>query len=65
MSQHNTALHHRPVWQTRLALCGLVLQTPVIWVCLCLQSETLCKFPLGILRFRSRKWIHDITRSIE
>ena len=48
-----------------MALCGLVLQTPVIWVCLCLQSETLCKFPLGILRFRSRKWIHDITRSIE
>ena len=48
-----------------MALCGLVLQTPVIWVCLCLQSETVCKFPLGILRFRSRKWIHDITRSIE
>ena len=48
-----------------MALCALVLDVPVIWVCLCLQSETVCKFPLGILRFRSRKWIHDITRSIE
>ena len=48
-----------------MALCALVLDVPVLWVCLCLQSETLCKFPLGIFRFRSRKWIHDITRSIE
>ena len=48
-----------------MAVCALVLKLPVIWVCLCLQSETVCKFPLGILRFRSRKWIHDITRSIE
>ena len=30
MSQHNTALHHRPVWQTRLALCGLVLAAAMI-----------------------------------
>ena len=48
-----------------MAVCALMLKLPVIWVCLCLQSETVCKFPLGILRFRSRKWIHDITRSIE
>ena len=44
-----------------MAVCALVLKLPVLWVCLCLQSETLCKFPLGILRFRSRKWIHDIS----
>ena len=30
MSQHNTALHRRPVWQTRLALCGLVLAAAMV-----------------------------------
>ena len=30
MSQHNTALHRRPVWQARLALCGLVLAAAMV-----------------------------------
>lgn len=30
MSQHNTALQRRPVWQTRLALCGLVLAAAMV-----------------------------------
>ena len=48
-----------------MALCALVLHAPTVWVVLCIQGETLCKCPAGILRFRSRKWIHDITRSAE
>lgn len=30
MSQHNTALQRRPVWQTRMALCGLVLAAAMV-----------------------------------
>ena len=30
MSQHNTALHRRPVWQTRLALRGLELAAATV-----------------------------------
>ena len=43
-------------------LAALVLDAPVTIVCLCIQTENVCKMPLGVLRLRSRKWINDITR---
>ena len=42
-------------------LTALVFNAPVAVVCLCIQSENVCKCPWGILRLRSRKWIHDVT----
>lgn len=54
-----------PLWLVAVpltALTGLVLGAPVEIVCLCIQTENVCKMPLGILRLRSRKWINDITR---
>ena len=44
------------------ALTALVLDAPVFLVCLSMQAENLCKFPLGLVRFHSRRWINDITR---
>jgi putative MATE family efflux protein len=54
-----------PLWLVAVpltALTGLVLNAPVAVVCLSIQTESLCKMPLGIHRLRSRKWINDITR---
>ena len=34
---------------------------PVAVVCLCIQTENICKMPWGIHRLRSRKWINDVT----
>ena len=38
-----------------------VNNAPVAVVCLCIQSENVCKMPWGFLRVRSRKWINDVT----
>ena len=57
-----------PLWLVTIplmALAALVFRAPVLVVCLCMQTETLCKFPLGFIRFRSKKWINDITREGE
>ena len=54
-----------PLWVVAVpltALAALALDAPVTVVCLCIQTENLCKMPVGILRLRSRKWINDITR---
>ena len=54
-----------PLWLAAIplmALTALVLEAPVLVVCLSMQAENLCKFPLGLVRFRSRRWINDITR---
>jgi Na+-driven multidrug efflux pump len=54
-----------PLWLVAVpltALTGLVLNAPVALVCLSIQTENLCKMPCGVLRLRSRKWIHDVTR---
>ena len=54
-----------PLWVVAVpltALAALMLDAPVTIVCLCIQTENLCKMPVGILRLRSRKWINDITR---
>ena len=42
-------------------LTALVFNAPVAVVCLCIQSENVCKCPWGILRLRSRKWINNVT----
>lgn len=54
-----------PLWLVAVpltALTGLVLNAPPLLVCVCIQTENLCKMPLGVLRLRSRKWINDVTR---
>lgn len=60
-----TIIDLSPLWLVALpvtALTALVLDAPVTVVCFCIQTESLCKMPLGILRLRSRKWINDITK---
>ena len=54
-----------PLWCGTLplmALLGLVLKVPNEIFCLCLMVEYILKSPLGLIRLRSGKWIHDITR---
>ena len=54
-----------PLWCVAIplmALTGLVLDAPTWVVCLAMSGENFIKCPLGLLRFRSRKWINDITR---
>ena len=45
------------------ALSALVLDAPVWVVCIALQGESLCKPLIGFLRFRSKKWINDVTQA--
>ena len=55
-----------PLWLIAVpmtALTGLVLNAPIILVCISLQAETICKPFWGTWRLKSRKWINDITRS--
>ncbi len=57
-----------PLWLGSIplmALTGLVFQAPIPVVCLAMQVENICKCPLGLIRFRSRRWINDVTRSID
>ena len=54
-----------PLWCFAIpltALMALVLEAPIVVVCLALQAENLLKMPLGLIRLRSRKWINDVTR---
>lgn len=54
-----------PLWLIAVpmtALTGLVLNAPVLFVCISLQAETFCKPFWGTWRLRSRKWINDITQ---
>ncbi len=54
-----------PLWLVAIplmALSGLVLDAPTWVVCIAMQAENLCKCPLGLIRFHSKKWINDITR---
>ena len=57
-----------PLWCVAVpltALAALVLDAPLAVVCMAIQTESLCKCPWGICRFRSRKWINDVTRGEE
>ncbi len=45
------------------ALGGLVLRLPVHWVYLMVMAEEAAKWGLGLWRFFSRRWIHDLTQA--
>ncbi len=65
-SQAAFAIDVCPLWLVTIplmALVALVLQAPVVLVCMAMQTENVVKAPIGFLRFRSRRWIHDITRA--
>ena len=53
-----------PLWLLAVplsAVLALGINAPVALVCLGIYSENICKMPLGLHRFRSRKWINDVT----
>ena len=55
-----------PLWCVAIpvmALSALVLDAPVWVVCIAMSGENFIKCPLGLIRFHSKKWINDITRS--
>lgn len=55
-----------PLWGFALplsALFGLVLRLDIFWVYLGISLENILKFFLGIFRFRSGAWIHDVTQA--
>lgn len=57
-----------PLWLAAIplmALTGLVLHAPAWLVCVAMQAESICKCPIGLVRFHSRKWINDVTRAVE
>ena len=45
-------------------LGGFILHLPVYWVYLFVMSEELLKCILGLRRYFSRKWIHDLTQTV-
>ena len=46
------------------AIAGLVFHVPFWLVYLLVLSEELFKMVVGIWRFRSGKWLHDVTRGL-
>ncbi len=60
-----TAIDVLPLWLIAIPLAvvsGLVAKLGILWVYLSIETENVTKFFLGIWRFRSRKWVHDVTR---
>lgn len=54
-----------PLWFFALpmaAMCGLFLKTDILWVYLAVALESTVKFIMGMWRFRSKKWINDVTK---
>lgn len=54
-----------PLWLAAIplmALTGLILHAPTWVVCIAMQAENMLKCPIGLVRFRSRKWINDVTQ---
>lgn len=55
-----------PLWCIAIplaAVTGLVAELGILWVYLSIEVENMVKFFLGIWRFRSRKWIRDVTQT--
>jgi len=53
-----------PLWAVALplaALAGLVLQAGILWVCLAMMSENVVKSFVGFWRFKSGRWVRDVT----
>jgi len=46
------------------AIVALVLKADILWVYLAVMSEEPIKFLVGMLRFRSKKWISNVTREL-
>jgi putative MATE family efflux protein len=47
------------------ALGAFVFHLPVYWVAVCVMSEEVMKWFLGISRYRSRKWINNLAYHME
>lgn len=59
-----TLIDLTPLWAVALpiaALSGLVFQMGIFWVYLGMMSENVVKAVLGLWRFKSGKWIRDVT----
>jgi putative MATE family efflux protein len=55
-----------PLWVIAIplaALAGLVAKLDILWVYLAMETENITKFSLGVIRFRSGAWIHDVTQT--
>lgn len=54
-----------PLWCIAIplsAISGLIANLGILWVYLSIETENIVKFFLGLKRFFSRKWIHDVTQ---
>ena len=47
------------------ALGAFVFHLPVYWVYCMVLAEEVCKYTLGMYRYLSRKWIHNLAQTIE
>ena len=59
-----TVIDLAPLWLVALplsVLAGLVLKAGILWVYLAMTAEQIVKAGLGLSRFRSGEWIHDLT----
>ncbi len=59
-----TLIDLTPLWAVALpiaAISGLVLQLGIFWVYLGMMSENVVKAVLGLWRFKTGKWIRDVT----
>ena len=57
-----------PLWCVTIplsALTALVLDAPVVVVCMAMTSEAAFKLAPGLLRLHSGRWIHDVTTTRE
>lgn len=55
------------IWAVGVPLAflgGLVFHLPVYWVYLLVMAEEISKWAIGMWRFFSKKWIHDLTESV-
>lgn len=55
-----------PLWVIALpltAFVGLAAKLDILWVYLAIEVENVTKFFLGVARFRSGRWIHDVTQT--
>ena len=59
-----TLIDLTPLWLVAIPLAtlsGLVFKLGILWVYLAMSSESIIKCTFGVIRFRSAKWIHDVT----
>ena len=61
-----TIIDITPLWLVALplaVLAGLVFKLGILWVQLATMSENVVKSVVGLWRFRTGKWINDVTRA--